>query len=155
MDSPLLHHYRCQCGKLLFKANGLKGKIEIKCKRCGTITTVDKSDFKEIHRRYDCIVQISTDGIYTYVSDSIKELLGYAQQDMIERSMFDFYCQDDAGTKKKEFREMAAMGRPFRIFKNKLRCRDGRLSLIEMSYIPYHTDKKYFIVGYNISAATL
>ena len=154
MDPPLLRHYRCQCGKLLFKANDLKGKIEIKCKRCGVITTVDNSDFKEIHRRYNCVTQINAQGIYTYISDNTKKLLGYTQQDMIDKSMFDFYFQDDVETKKKEFKEMAAMGRPFRIFKNKLRCHDGRLSLIEMSYIPYHTDKKYFIVGYTISAAT-
>ena len=154
MDFPLLHHYRCQCGKLLFKAKDLKGKIEIKCRRCGLMTTIDKSDFKEIHRRYDCVAQISTEGIYTYISDSIKELLGYAQQDMIKKSMFDFYFQDDVEAKKKEFKEMVATGKPFRMLKNKLRCRDGRLSLIEMSYVPYHTDKKYFIVGYNISAET-
>ena len=154
MQSPLLQHYRCHCGKLLFKATDLKGKVEIKCKRCGLITTVDRSDFEEVSPRYDCIAQITDHGVYTYISDNTAEFLGYAREEMVARPMFDFYGEDGAEQKEKEFKEMAATGLPFRIFKNKMRCRDGRLALIEMCCIPYHTDKKYFIVGYAISAAT-
>jgi len=35
-----LDDYRCDCGRLLFKGELLKCKIEIKCKKCGTIKTI-------------------------------------------------------------------------------------------------------------------
>jgi|GEM_PF-5446131 len=40
MKEECLNDYRCDCGKLLFKGSELRGKIEIKCKRCGKIRTI-------------------------------------------------------------------------------------------------------------------
>jgi len=40
MKEDFFNEYRCNCGKLLFKGSGLSGKIEIKCKRCGTIKSI-------------------------------------------------------------------------------------------------------------------
>lgn len=36
-NNQTLKEFRCECGKLLFKAAELLGIIEIKCKRCGQV----------------------------------------------------------------------------------------------------------------------
>jgi len=44
------HDYHCSCGKLLCKGAIFDGEIQIKCKRCGKIQTIEdltvlKEDF--------------------------------------------------------------------------------------------------------------
>jgi len=41
MEKPNLNEYRCSCNKLLFKGVLTDCKIEIKCRRCGEIKTID------------------------------------------------------------------------------------------------------------------
>ncbi len=42
MATNQLHEYRCDCGKLLFKSPSFSGKIEVKCRRCGSIKTFEE-----------------------------------------------------------------------------------------------------------------
>ncbi len=39
MEFPPLREYRCDCGKLLFKGSLLISVVEVKCKRCGEVST--------------------------------------------------------------------------------------------------------------------
>ena len=45
----------------------------------------------------DIICQASTEGIYIYVSPSVKSVLGYEPEEMIGQSMFDFIHPNDTG----------------------------------------------------------
>ena len=40
-ENELLNDYRCMCGKLLFRGLILSGAIEVKCRNCKHITSVD------------------------------------------------------------------------------------------------------------------
>jgi DNA-directed RNA polymerase subunit RPC12/RpoP len=40
MELAKNYEYRCECGRLLFKGTLETGKIEIKCKKCGSIKTI-------------------------------------------------------------------------------------------------------------------
>lgn len=150
MCASLLQQYRCNCGKLLFKAANLSGRIEIKCKRCGIITAIDNAHFEDIRDHYDGVAQITVDGVYTRVSATMSSLLGYVEHDMLNKSMFDFFCKNIAETKKKEFERLVISQHSFRILHNQLSCRDGRVIAMDMHYVPYHTDRQYFILGYTL-----
>ena len=154
MDSPLLKHYRCHCGKLLFKAEDLQGSVEIKCKRCGLITTVKNKNFQEAHQRYDVIAQITDQGIFRFIDNRCMEVLGYLGPEIIDTSIFDLYHADDVDHRKKEFQEMAATDQPFRLYNQKIQRNDGRTVLVEICAIPYQTNQKHFIIGCTISAET-
>ena len=48
MEFPPLSEYRCDCGKLLFKGALLVSLVEVKCKRCGRISTFKGREKDEI-----------------------------------------------------------------------------------------------------------
>ena len=53
MDNNFLNEYRCNCGKLLFKGDLKKCRVEIKCKRCSQIKVFDfyaKEGNSELYR---------------------------------------------------------------------------------------------------------
>jgi len=46
-----LKEYRCSCNKLLFKGSLRDCKIEIKCRRCGGIKTIDFYNGERVESR--------------------------------------------------------------------------------------------------------
>ena len=59
MEQFNLSEYRCDCGKLLFKGDLKDCRVEIKCRRCGEIKTIDFSDGKRIENRL-CNLDVSS-----------------------------------------------------------------------------------------------
>jgi len=51
MEQSNLNEYRCDCGKLLFKGNLKSCTVEIKCRRCGEIKTIDFDNGVRIENR--------------------------------------------------------------------------------------------------------
>lgn len=44
------NEYRCDCGKLLFKSPFFTGRIEIKCRRCGSIKAFEGAEAPAVPR---------------------------------------------------------------------------------------------------------
>ncbi|MFX4260728.1 EAL domain-containing protein [Pelotomaculum propionicicum] len=60
------------------------------------ILSVTKERYRTLtENAYDLICEISTDGRYLYTSPNYKEVLGYDQSDMINKSVIDFIWQED------------------------------------------------------------
>lgn len=51
MEQLNLNEYRCSCNKLLFKAILKDCKIEIKCRRCGGLKTIDFRNGERVEGR--------------------------------------------------------------------------------------------------------
>jgi diguanylate cyclase (GGDEF)-like protein/PAS domain S-box-containing protein len=67
--------------------------------------------FRSLSRRsVDVAVVVDTDGVLTFTSPAVSRLLGWAEQDMVGRSAFDFIHPDDLEMSRRQFAD--ALARP-------------------------------------------
>jgi len=84
----------------------------------------------------DWIWEVDTQGIYTYVSASVKELLGYEPEEMLGRTPFDFMPPDEATRLAEVFRELVAHPKAFRDLDNVNLRKDGSLRHVQTNGTP-------------------
>lgn len=102
-----------------------------------------RAELMESEARFRSLVESSSDlvweadarGIYTYVSPRIRELLGYAPEDVIGATPFDLMPPDEAARLKAWFKGIAAQ--PFYGVENINRHKDGRLVVLETNGVPF------------------
>jgi len=95
----------------------------------------------------DWVWEIDLSGAYTYASPKVKELLGYAPEEIIGKTPFDLMLPDDAQHIGAIFRDVAARQRPFERLENTARHKDGRLVVLETSGVPF-LDSNGRLLGY-------
>lgn len=66
----------------------------------------------------DWIWEVDTDGRYTYASESVRKLLGYAPEEIIGKTAFDLMPTDEAARVGAAFAAIAARGEAFRELEN-------------------------------------
>ena len=101
-------------------------------------------ELRESEERYRSLVETTADwiwelddaGRYTYASPQVRELLGYAPEETIGRTPFDFMPEDEAWRVGEIFADIAGERRPFSALENVIRHRDGRLITLETSGTP-------------------
>lgn len=81
MDNIFLNEYRCSCGKLLLKGVFFDANLEIKCKKCGSMSNIENTYSSEDSSHY--YLTINRDGIFTNVSKSACSILGYQCDEII------------------------------------------------------------------------
>jgi PAS domain S-box-containing protein len=99
---------------------------------------------QETMRRYRDMVEVSPDwiwevdanGVYTYASPRVTELLGYAPEELIGKTPFDLMPPDEARRVGEIFGRIAAERRPFSALENMNLHKDGRLISLETSGTP-------------------
>lgn len=84
MDTLFLDEHRCQCGKLLLRGIFFDGALEIKCKKCGTINSIDNIKLADDATHY--LLIINDRGIIVNASNSAGQILGYARNELIGKS---------------------------------------------------------------------
>ncbi len=84
----------------------------------------------------DWIWEVDANGVYTYASPKVKDLLGYAPEEVIGRTPFDFMPPDEAARIGAVFAEFVAARRPFERLENVNRHKDGRRVILETSGVP-------------------
>jgi PAS domain S-box-containing protein len=89
----------------------------------------------------DWIWETDKDGRYTYASPRIEELLGYAPEEVIGRTPFDFMSQDEAKRVSKIFRDIVQTRRPFTAVENTNLHKNGKEMILETSGIPIFNAK--------------
>jgi len=122
---------------------------------------------KESEKRFRDIVWVSADwiwevdagGRYTYASESVKDLLGYAPEEVIGKTPFDFMQPEEAARVGAIFAETTARREPFRDLVNVNVHRDGSLRYVQTSGTPILGDDGR-LLGYrgldkDITAKTL
>jgi PAS domain S-box-containing protein len=84
----------------------------------------------------DCIWEVDANGRFTYAAPKIKELLGYAPEEVIGLTPFELMPEIDARWFGELFAQIAAAKRPFSGLVNVPLHRDGREVVTETSGVP-------------------
>ena len=92
----------------------------------------------------DWVWEVDENGVYTYVSPKIRDLLGYEPKEIIGRTPFDLMPPAEAARVKEAFGRLAAQRQPFALMVNTNRHKDGRAVVLETSGIPVFDGTGHF-----------
>lgn len=84
----------------------------------------------------DLIWETNIEGVYTYVSPQVKEILGYTPDELINKSPFSFTYDGIANKEKALSDSIVASAKPFKAFISKFKCKNGDLVFLETSGVP-------------------
>ncbi len=95
----------------------------------------------------DWIWEVDPNGVYTYCSPKVKEMLGYMPEEVIGKTPFYFITQDDKKRISELFHSFAQAQKPFSRLENWNLRKDGSLALMETSGVPVFNSRGQF-AGY-------
>ena len=103
-----------------------------------------EEELKASEQRFQDIVNISADwiwevdkqGRFTYVSNSVKDVLGFASEEILGKTSFDLMPPEEAGRLMPVFAAIARERKPFRNIQNINRHKDGSLRVMQTSGVP-------------------
>jgi hypothetical protein len=84
----------------------------------------------------DWIWEVDENAVYTYVSPKIRDILGYAPEEVLGKTPFDFMTPDEAKRIVDIFSSIATSQKPFKELENTNIHKDGRLVVLETSGVP-------------------
>lgn len=85
----------------------------------------------------DWIWEIDQDGMYTYASPKIKDILGYKPEEIVGKRRSDFMPSEGAKQFSGEFKSITESGKPFAALENVTLHKDGRKVVLETSGVPF------------------
>ena len=85
----------------------------------------------------DWIWEMDRNGVYTYASPKVRDLLGYGPEEMVGKRFFDFMPQEEATILAAVHEELVASGMPIGPREATLIHRDGHPVSIEVSGVPF------------------
>jgi PAS domain S-box-containing protein len=99
---------------------------------------------RESEERFRSLVETSSDwvwetdrnGVYTYASPRVAEVLGYTPEEVVGKTLFDLMPPENAEAAALEFRGFADSGKPFLRMEYGKRRKDGRSVVAESSGAP-------------------
>lgn len=86
---------------------------------------------------FDWIWEVDEEDRYTFVSPRVAELLGYAPEEVLGRTPFDFMPPAESARVRAIFSGIAAKRIPFANLENQNLHRDGRIVVLESSGVPF------------------
>ncbi len=95
----------------------------------------------------DWIWEVNANGVYTYASPKVQDLLGYAPEEVVGKTPFDFMPPDEAAKVGRQFADIVATRKPFERLENVNLRKDGRRVIIETSGVPIF-DHEGALAGY-------
>ncbi len=95
----------------------------------------------------DWVWEVDAEGVYTYVSPKVRELLGWEPHEVQGRSAFDLMPPDERERMRKEFEAHAEQRAQLRGLVNRLQHRDGHEVWVETNGVPL-LDAGGALVGY-------
>ncbi len=95
----------------------------------------------------DWIWEIDENSQYTYVSDSVKKVLGYSAAELIGKQPFDLLPEEDKDTKEQIFNELISKSKPIVDFENWNLSEDGTWVCLITNGVPI-LDKDGAVKGY-------
>ncbi len=84
----------------------------------------------------DWIWAVDADGVYTYASPKVKDLLGYEPEEIVGKKPFDLMPPDEAQRVAALFRDLTRTQEPFLRLENTNLHKDGRRVVLETSGMP-------------------
>jgi PAS domain S-box-containing protein/putative nucleotidyltransferase with HDIG domain len=85
----------------------------------------------------DWIWEVNQNGIFTYVSPKVRELLGYEPEEVLGKTPFDLMSPGETARVREIFASLVAARQPMITLENINRHKDGRLVVLETSGIPF------------------
>jgi PAS domain S-box-containing protein len=95
----------------------------------------------------DWVWEVNAEGVFTFSNDKVRDLLGYAPDEVVGRTPFDFMPAGEARRLEQAFLDIAAGRRPFSGLENVNLHREGREIVLETSGVPI-LDKAGNYLGY-------
>jgi len=95
----------------------------------------------------DWVWEVDINGVYTYASPKVRDILGYEQEEVIGITPFDLMPPPEKERVGAIFRDIVASQRPFERLENNNLHKDGRLIVLETSGVPIF-DASGDMVGY-------
>ena len=100
---------------------------------------------RETQQRYQALVETINDwiwevdqnGLFTYVSPRISDLLGYEPVELLGKTPFDFMSPEETGRVRGVFDQLSGNRQPVINVENTLLHKDGRLVVFETSAVPF------------------
>lgn len=109
---------------------------------------VDAERFRAlVEATTDWVWEVGSDLAYTYVGPQIRDILGYAPEEVLGKSPWDLMDPEEAVRVGAEFGPIAEARRPFSGLVNRNRHKDGRIVVLETSGVPRFDADGHF-VGY-------
>lgn len=93
-----------------------------------------------LNHNTDWVWEVDTQGRYVWVSSVVKNLLGFAPEEVLGRTPFDFMVPGEAERLQSVFITALASQMPFSGLINRNRRADGRVVILETSGIPLFND---------------
>ncbi|MHB9132734.1 MAG: PAS domain S-box protein [Armatimonadota bacterium] len=92
----------------------------------------------------DWVWEVDERIVYTYASPRIRDLLGYAPEEIVGKNPFDLMPPEEAERVRNEFTPIIARHEPFTLLDNTLVHRDGHLITVETSGFPIVDEQGVF-----------
>jgi len=109
---------------------------------------ISERKFKDLAETIaDWIWEVDEDGVYTYTSPMVKNILGYESDEVLGKTMFDLMPVEEARRVSKFFEEKVVRKEPFYGLQNINLHKDGYFVAMEMSAKPVF-DKEGQLIGY-------
>ncbi len=86
----------------------------------------------------DWIWEIDSDGVYTYVSPKVKDLLGYEPDELLSKTPLDLMPPEEAARVSAVFEKIRRAHKPFQTMENINLHKDGRKVILETSGVPVY-----------------
>jgi PAS domain S-box-containing protein len=95
----------------------------------------------------DWVWEVDANGVYTYASPKVRDLLGYEPEEIIGRTPFDLMPPEEAERVGAIFQTVVLDKKPLERMENIARHKDDRLIVLETSGVPFF-DKRGGLAGY-------
>jgi diguanylate cyclase (GGDEF)-like protein/PAS domain S-box-containing protein len=95
----------------------------------------------------DFVWEVNADGIFTKVSESIVDILGYTKEEVLKMTPFDIMTKDEAKRVKSIFDELVKEQKPIKELENWLVARDGTRHYMITNGVPFYNEDGLFM-GY-------
>ena len=129
--------FRCACGKLLFRGMILSGGIEVKCRSCKRIETIESyAGSAADTERY--VLVLNAEGAIVRTSASAPAILGYRRDDLPQKHASDVVVMLSPQFFSSLWEALSGAGPTIFLFQSLQRHRDQSLSPIEVEaqYLP-------------------
>ena len=122
----------------------LAGFNRQKCEASKLLMSSEEKYQSLVEASPDWIWEVDKEGVYTYVSPRVEDLLGYQVGDVLGKTPFDFMPEKEAAGIRKIFVAKMVKREPFYRLENTNRHKDGHLVFLESSGAPAFDDDGQF-----------
>ncbi|WP_375503956.1 PAS domain S-box protein [uncultured Nostoc sp.] len=122
--------------------------IGIKRKQAEVALRESEARFRHlVETTNDGVWELDQNGVYTYVSQKIADILGYEAEEVLGKTLFDLMPPAEANRVQKIFQVLSNSKKPLINFENKTLHKNGQLLVLETNGVPFFDESGNYL-GY-------